>query len=298
MLDLFYHPIYTYGINKTSRFPRDRYRLTREALENKNSEIKFQKPQLIDVEDIYIAHDRSYVDSFLNGTLTEKEKRKIGLQPWSIHIIERTRYIMGGSVGAMRSAIKNNGIAANMAGGTHHAHYSFGSGYCIFNDLAICAIRAQNDYESINNILVIDLDVHQGDGTASIFSDNDSVFTFSMHCDANFPLKKASSDLDIPLSKGTGDNDYLKILYENLKILEKINADIIFFQAGVDTHIKDHLGHLSISREGLKQRNNLVLTFAKKRNLPVVVFMGGGYSNPINHSVDSFVDLFIQCAEY
>ena len=298
MLDLFYHPIYTYGINKTSRFPRDRYRLTREALENKNSEIKFQKPQLIDVEDIYIAHDRSYVDSFLNGTLTEKEKRKIGLQPWSIHIIERTRYIMGGSVGAMRSAIKNNGIATNMAGGTHHAHYSFGSGYCIFNDLAICAIRAQNDYESINNILIIDLDVHQGDGTASIFSNNESVFTFSMHCDTNFPLKKASSDLDIPLAKGTCDNDYLKTLDENLKILEKISAEIIFFQAGVDTHIKDRLGHLSISREGLKKRNDLVLSFARKRNLPIVVFMGGGYSNPIDYSVDSFVDLFVKCSEY
>ena len=297
-MNLFYHPIYTYGIDEKSRFPRDRYRLTREALKNQNSKIKFQEPQLIDIEDIYKAHDRSYVDSFFNGTLTEKEKRKIGLQPWNKHILERTRYIIGGSVEAMKSAVKNNSIAANMAGGTHHAHHSFGSGYCIFNDIAISAIKCREDYEYIKKILVIDLDVHQGDGTASIFSDNDNVFTFSMHCDANFPLKKASSDLDITLSKGTGDNDYLKILYKNLKILEKINADIIFFQAGVDAHLKDHLGHLSISREGLKQRNNLVLTFAKKRNLPVVVFMGGGYSNPINHSVDSFVDLFIQCAEY
>ncbi len=298
MLNIFYHPLYTYGIDKTSRFPRDRYKLTKEALKNQNSIIKFQEPQLIDNEDIYIVHEKSYVDSFFKGNLNEKEKRRIGLQPWNEHIIERTRYIMGGSVGAMRLAIKNNGIAANMAGGTHHAHYSFGSGYCIFNDLAICAIKAQNNYESINNVLIIDLDVHQGDGTASIFSNNDSVFTFSMHCDTNFPLKKASSDLDIPLAKGTGDNDYLKILYENLKILEKISADIIFFQAGVDTHIKDHLGHLSISREGLKQRNDLVLAFARKRNLPVVVFMGGGYSSPIDYSVDSFVDLFIQCAEY
>ena len=298
MLDLFYHPLYTYGIDKNSRFPRDRYRLTREALENKNSKIKFQEPQLIDVEDIYMAHDRSYVDSFFNGTLTDKEKRKIGLQPWNNEIIDRTRYIMGGSVEAMRSAVRSNGIAANMAGGTHHAHFSFGSGYCIFNDLAICAIRAQKDYENIKNILVIDLDVHQGDGTASIFSDNESVFTFSMHCDANFPLKKASSDLDIPLAKATGDNDYLEILSENLNFLEKINADIVFFQAGVDTHEKDSLGHLNLSKEGLKERNTMVLKFSKKRNLPLVVFMGGGYSNPINYSVDSFVDLFIQCADY
>ncbi len=297
-MNLFYHPIYTYGIDEKSRFPRDRYRLTRDALKNQNSKIKFQEPQLIDIEDIYKAHDRSYVDSFFNGTLTEKEKRKIGLQPWNEHIMERTRYIMGGSLEAMKSAVKHNGIAANMAGGTHHAHHSFGSGYCIFNDIAISAIKCIEDYEYIKNIMVIDLDVHQGDGTASIFSKNENVFTFSMHCDANFPLKKASSDLDIPLAKGTGDNDYLKILYENLKILEKINADIIFFQAGVDAHVKDHLGHLSLSREGLKKRNDLVLTFGKKRNLPVVVFMGGGYSSPIDYSVDSFVDLFIQCVEY
>ena len=218
MLELFYHPIYTYGIDKNSRFPRDRYELTREALNKSKSDLVFVEPEMIEIEDIYIAHDRSFVDAFINGSLSTQEKRKIGLQPWNDNIIDRTRYIMGGSLGAMYSAIERVSAAANMAGGTHHAHYSYGSGYCIFNDLAICAKKALTDYELINNVLIIDLDVHQGDGTASIFSGHNNVFTFSMHCDSNFPLKKMISDIDVPLNKGVEDDEYLDILDLNLKI--------------------------------------------------------------------------------
>ena len=298
MLELFYHPIYTYGIDKNSRFPRDRYELTRKALNKSKSDLVFVEPEMIEVDDIYIAHDRSFVDAFINGTLSTQEKRKIGLQPWNEHIIERTRYIMGGSLGAMNSAIERVSAAANMAGGTHHAHYSYGSGYCIFNDLAICAKKALTDYELINNVLIIDLDVHQGDGTASIFSDHNNVFTFSMHCDSNFPLKKMISDIDVPLNKGVEDDEYLDTLGLNLDRLKEIPSDIIFFQAGVDVLESDGLGHLMLTKKGLKIRNEMVLDFAKQRNSPLVVFMGGGYSKPIDNSVNAFVDLFEQCSKY
>ena len=298
MFELFYHPIYTYGIDERSRFPRERYQLTKKALNESRHEIRFIEPQMIEIEDIYIAHDRTYVDAFIDGKLSDRQKRKIGLQPWNEHIVDRTRYIMGGSLGALESAMNSNGIAGNIAGGTHHAHYSEGSGYCIFNDIAICAKKAIRDREHINNILIIDLDVHQGDGTASIFYNDNSVFTFSVHCESNFPLKKMVSDLDVPLKKGTTDNEYLDILQQNLVKLDQVPSDIIFFQAGVDVLDSDGLGHLSLTRDGLIERNEMVFDFAKKRLSPLVVFMGGGYSKPIEHTVHSFVDLFEQCSLY
>ena len=298
MFELFYHPIYTDGIDERSRFPKERYKLTKKILDKSKSNIRFIKPIMAAIEDIYIAHEKEYVDSFIAGRLSNKEKREIGLQPWNDQIVNRTRYIMGGSLGALKSAINSNGIAGNMAGGTHHAYHSKGSGYCIFNDLAICARVAKRDYKTVNNVLIIDLDVHQGDGTASIFSNDDSVFTFSMHCESNFPLKKMVSDLDVPLEKGMRDEEYLNILNVNLDGLSQIPSDIIFFQAGVDVLDSDGLGYLSISKSGLIKRNKMVLDFAKRQNLPLVIFMGGGYSKPIEHTVDAFVDLFKQCSLY
>ena len=163
MFELFYHPIYTDGIDERSRFPKERYKLTKKILDKSKSNIRFIKPIMAAIEDIYIAHEKEYVDSFIAGRLSNKEKREIGLQPWNDQIVDRTRYIMGGSLGALKSAINSNGIAGNMAGGTHHAYHSKGSGYCIFNDLAICARVAKRDYKTVNNVLIIDLDVHQGD---------------------------------------------------------------------------------------------------------------------------------------
>ena len=150
----------------------------------------------------------------------------------------------------------------------------------------------------INNVLIIDLDVHQGDGTAAIFKENKNVFTFSIHCESNFPLKKMRSDIDVSLNKEMKDNQYLKILREHLENLNNVKSDIIFFQAGVDSLKQDKLGHLSLTKEGLKKRNEIILDFAKKRSCPMVVFMGGGYSDPIDFSVESFVDLFLQCSDY
>ena len=297
-LNIYYHPLYTDGIDSKSRFPRERYKLIYELLQESDSKelINFISSPICKKQDLLLAHDKIFVEKFLTNTLSTQEKRKIGLQPWNNHIIERTMRIMGGSVSAVDSAIKGS-ISANMAGGTHHAFHHYGAGYCVFNDLAVSAYVAKRDF-NIQKILIIDLDVHQGDGTASILKEDKNTFTFSMHCEKNYPLKKEKSDLDISLLKDTNDSTYLEILEKNLKKLENVKSEMIFFQAGVDTLKSDNLGYLSLSHSGLKIRNKMILRFAEKRENPIVVFMGGGYSRPIDDTVLAFRDLFIQCALY
>ena len=299
MLEIFYHPIYTSGISESSNFPRDRYKLIFESISksSRNKNIEFKIPKKIDIEYVYKVHQRQYVDQFLEGSLPATKQRKIGLRPWTSKIVERTLFIMGGSVNAVASSLKN-GASGNLAGGTHHAYYDYGSGYCIFNDLAISAYYCKEKFKEYKNILILDLDVHQGDGTASILKNDESIFTFSMHCESNFPLKKQISDLDIPLKKGLEDEAYLKILDESLERLESNNTDIIFFQAGVDSLVHDTLGHLNLSHNGLIKRNKLVFNFCKKQGCPIVIFMGGGYSRPISHTVKAFNELFFQCSDF
>ena len=295
-MDIYYDPIYTNGIDDRSRFPKERYQLIYNEIVNSNYNkyIDFILPEKAKITDILLAHDSDYVKKFFEDKLDIKEKRKIGLLPWNNNIFERTLKIMGGSIGALKSSI-NSSISANMAGGTHHAFFHYGAGYCIFNDIAVCSKIAIRDF-SLKNIIIVDLDVHQGDGTASILKGYDNLFTFSMHCEKNYPLKKEKSNLDINLRKGTKNDEYLDILKKNLRSLEEIKSDIIFFQAGVDSLDSDNLGHLLLDHNGLKNRNEMVLEFAKKKGNPIVIFMGGGYSKPIKHTVKAFKDLFIQCA--
>ena len=298
MLEIFYHPLYTSGISKNSKFPRDRYKLIFESISNSkaNKEIKFKTPKKIDLDLLYKVHQKEYVDNFINSTLSESEQRAIGLRPWTKDIINRTLFIMGGGINALDSSIKN-GISANLAGGTHHAHYDYGSGYCIFNDIALAVNYCKNRYEKYQNILVLDLDVHQGDGSATMLKNVENVFTFSMHCGDNFPLKKQKSDLDVELEKGMGDQKYIKILEKNLNKLKNAQFDIVFFQAGVDSLKFDSLGHLNLTQGGMKKRNELVLDFCTTQNLPLLIFMGGGYSDPIDHTVEAFYNLFVQCTK-
>ena len=299
MLEIFYHPIYTSGISKSSNFPRDRYQLIFESISksNRNKDIKFKIPKKINVKHLYNVHQKDYVDQFLKGKLSEVQQRKIGLRPWTSKIIERTLFIMGGSVSAVMSSIEN-GASANLAGGTHHAYYDYGSGYCVFNDLVISAYYCKEKFKNYQNILILDLDVHQGDGTASMVKTDKSIFTFSMHCESNFPLKKQISDLDVPLKKGMQDKTYLKILGSSLERLEDNDSDIIFFQAGVDGLLHDTLGHLNLSHQGMMKRNEMVFNFCKKQGCPVVIFMGGGYSKPISHTVKAFSKLFFQFSDF
>ena len=298
-MNIYYHPLYTKGIDSKSTFPKERYDLIKTSLSVSKSShlITIKDPNPASTEDIYKAHSKDYVDAFLSSSLSEKQVREIGLKPWSNKIIDRTLLLTGGSLCALSDLSKGAPVAANMAGGTHHAFKDRGSGFCIFNDLAICAIKAIEDYK-YNRVLIIDLDVHQGDGTASILKNNNRAYTFSVHCKQNFPFKKEASNTDIEIENGADDSTYLSILRNGLTKLESVESDIIFFQAGVDTLASDRYGKLLLTAEGLNARNEMVFDFARKRKNPLLILMGGGYSEPIDNTVAAFQDLFIAAAKY
>ncbi|MDF1756018.1 MAG: histone deacetylase [Verrucomicrobiales bacterium] len=298
MLPIWYSPIYTEGLDPKARFPRERYRLVQERLAaaTVSGGISFRRPCPVSREDLLLAHAPDYVDNFIKGQLDEAVVRRIGLRPWTEVIVERTLILTGGTVEATAWAIENHGFAANLGGGTHHAYYDFGSGYCIFNDLAVAARVAQRDF-GIGSVLILDLDVHQGDGTAAIFENDDSVTTVSFHCEKNFPFRKMTSDFDVPLEEGTDDVTYLdKLVCFLRRELSPMDIDFIYFQAGVDPLASDRLGHLTLSREGLMERNQLIFDFARAKDAPLVITMGGGYSDPIDPSVEAHADLFLQAA--
>lgn len=294
MLKLYYDPVYTEGLDPTVRFPRERYRLLYQRLIDE-ANISIQKPPKARRALIEAAHDPQYVEQFLKGTLPNDAIRRIGLRPWTPAIVERTLRLVGGSLCALEDALRQRTIAGNMAGGTHHAYYGCGSGYCIFNDLAICGLAAARHAE-IKKILILDLDVHQGDGTASILQDHSKIFTCSIHAESNFPFRKEQSDLDVHLADQTGDNDYLACLDRTLAKIEPEAYDLILYQAGVDPLKEDALGNLSLTREGLRKRNQRVFQIHQQYKIPIVIFMGGGYAQPIERSVEALEDLFKDAA--
>ena len=228
--------------------------------------------------------------------LSEEETRRIGLRPWTDDIAARTLHLMGGSLQALELVLEHGGLVGNMAGGTHHAFRDHGSGYCIFNDLAICALHALQSL-NINRVLILDLDVHQGDGTAAILSGHPDVVTCSIHGDKNFPFVKQHSDLDIALPIDSGDTAYLYALDSALERLPINEFDLLLYQAGVDPLEVDRLGKLAVSRDGLDRRNRRVLASAHAAGVPTVIFMGGGYAQPITPTIDAFEDLFTAAAE-
>ena len=296
MLNLYYDPIYTEGLDPTVRFPRERYQLLANRLKE-NSNIHIKCPPLATREQITTAHDERYVDLFINCKLDSTAIRRIGLRPWTPSIVERTLRLTGGSLAALGHALSNISIAGNMAGGTHHAYRNSGSGYCIFNDVAICALAALKE-PSIKKVLILDLDVHQGDGTAAILQGHPGIFTCSIHAESNFPFRKQQSDLDVHLADETKDTDYLACLDRTLEKIQPQHYDCILFQAGVDPLREDTLGRLALTRNGLRQRNERVFQLHRQYNLPVVIFMGGGYAKPIERTVDAFEDLFTEAARY
>ena len=291
---LYYDEIYSSGLDRTARFPVDRYRRIAEQLRRDDVEglIQIKKPRLATREEILLAHDPDYVDRFLGRDLREDEIRRIGLRPWKPEIVERTMRLVGGAVEGLDLLGSGAPLAGNMAGGTHHAFRGEGAGYCIFNDLAVCAEIALGRGQA-SRILVLDLDVHQGDGTAEIFREDDRVFTVSIHGQDNFPFRKKKSDLDIGLPKGTEDQEFLGVLDRALAQLSKVPFDMVFYQAGVDGLRYDALGLLNLSREGMRQRNERVFEWRRELEVPMLLFMGGGYSDPIDHTVDAFTDLFL-----
>ena len=295
---LYFHEIYSSGLDRTARFPVDRYQLLAKKLSESDEKklLSWQTPRLACQQEIQLVHEQDYVERFFNHQLTEKEIRRIGLRPWKEAIVERTLRLTGGALQALEQVLfYGHTMAGNMAGGTHHAFRKEGAGYCIFNDLAICAEQALLN-SAVEKILILDLDVHQGDGTAKIFEGDERVFTVSLHGKNNFPFRKQTSDWDVEFENDTGDEEYLTVLDEVLSKLSNQAFDLVFFQAGVDALDSDALGLLKLSREGLGKRNQRVFAWRERMQLPMVIFMGGGYAKPIDDTVDAFTDLFIEAA--
>jgi acetoin utilization deacetylase AcuC-like enzyme len=295
---LYFHEIYSSGLDRTARFPVDRYQLLAKKLSVSDEKklLSWQTPRLANQQEIQLVHEQDYVERFFNHQLTEKEIRRIGLRPWKEAIVERTLRLTGGALQALEQVlVYGHTMAGNMAGGTHHAFRKEGAGYCIFNDLAICAEQALLN-SAVEKILILDLDVHQGDGTAKIFEGDERVFTVSLHGKNNFPFRKQTSDWDVEFENDTGDKEYLTVLDEVLSKLSRQAFDLVFFQAGVDALDSDALGLLKLSREGLRKRNQRVFAWREQMQLPMVIFMGGGYAKPIDDTVDAFTDLFLEAA--
>lgn len=245
---------------------------------------QFWIPERASRETLTLVHTPEYVTQFCTGTLAVQPLRRIGL-PWSPALVERTCTAVGGTILTARLAL-GHGLACNTCGGTHHAFCDYGSGFCIFNDLAVSA-RVLLAEQRVRQILIVDLDVHQGDGTAYIFQAEPRVFTFSMHCAQNFPGRKQQSDLDVELPIGTDDATYLRVLREHLPgLLEQVRPDLVLYDAGVDPHIADRLGKLALTNAGLYVRDLEVLSLCVSRGIPVAAVIGGGYDNDLDALVE------------
>lgn len=268
------------------RFPMPKYARLRERVWQANltqPEDRIEAEPASD-EVILRVHTPDYWQKVVTGTLSEKELRRIGF-PWSPGLVERTRRSVGGTLGACRTALKE-GLAANLAGGTHHAYPEHGEGYCVLNDVAIAA-RAMQAEGRARRVVIVDCDVHQGNGTAAIFAGDSSVYTFSVHGAKNFPFHKEPSDLDIALPDGSGDAEFLEAVRLGLETaIFQARADLAIYIAGADPFADDRLGRLKMSKAGLLERDRLVLEGCRAAGLPVAIVMGGGYSRDIDDTVD------------
>lgn len=281
-LPLVYHPDYVTELPPGHRFPMPKFgrvyqTLIRDGVAGLD---QFHCPDPADRDTLTLAHAPAYVDSYLTGSIDERAMRRIGF-PWSPALVRRTCAAVGGTILTAQLALQT-GLACHTAGGTHHAYQDFGSGFCIFNDIAVAA-RYVQAAGLAERVLVVDLDVHQGDGSAAIFAGDPTVFTFSIHCAVNFPHRKQTSTLDIALPPGTDDDAYQSRLVSHLPaILDDFRPQLVFYDAGVDPHADDLLGKLALSDGGLSRRDTFVLAQCRQRGIPVAGVIGGGYSKDID----------------
>lgn len=282
---VYYSPNYYADIGEGHVFPIRKFEIAKDILlaEGTLRPEEIVAPELVDREDLLLVHTADYIDRLAAGELTAKEIRKLGL-PWSEALVRRSFTAISGTINASRSALEF-GVASNLAGGTHHAYPDRGEGFCVLNDVAV-SIRVMQRERLASRFLIIDLDVHQGNGTAFIFQNSPEVFTFSMHGAKNFPLFKETSQLDIELADGTGDEEYLETLEHALSRVRLHNADIIFYLAGADPFVGDRLGRLALTKEGLKRRDETVLKFARDERIPIVTTLSGGYAERIEDTVE------------
>lgn len=280
----FYTDHFVLPLPEGHRFPMEKYSRLRDLVGREKYIELVEAPAATDTQILY-AHDPSYLIKVIEGKLSPQEQREIGF-PWSERMVERSRRSAGATVAAAKTALRE-GIAANLAGGTHHAYRDAGSGFCVFNDSAIAARTLQKEISPSLKIAVIDLDVHQGNGTASILQNDDSIFTLSIHGENNFPFKKEEGDLDLGLADGCDDASYLHALSQSLEQLDKrFKANCLIFLAGADPHEGDRLGRLNVSTEGMRLRDEMVFQYGLDKQLPIAFSMAGGYGKEIKSTID------------
>jgi len=284
-MQVFYTPRYYAEIGEGHIFPIRKFELVRDRLlsEGTLDPAEIVEPSPAPLEDVLLVHTEDYVSRLCNGQLTTKEIRRLGL-PWSESLVRRSFYAVGGTLAATQSALAN-GYSSNLAGGTHHSFPDHGEGFCVFNDVAV-AIRAMRARKLIQRAAIVDCDVHQGNGTATIFAGDTETFTFSMHGANNYPLFKTNSTLDIELPDGIQDDAYLESLARHLPSVFAHEPDVIFYLAGADPFAGDKLGRLALSIDGLRERDAYVLRECYERELPVVTVMSGGYGKDINDTIE------------
>lgn len=292
MLKIAWAEIYAHPLPENHRFPMEKYNLLPEQLlyEGTVNQSNIFTPEPLQESLALRTHTAEYWEKLKHKNLTRQEERRTGF-PWSSELIAREVIIMQGTLEAALHAL-DFGAAMNIAGGTHHAFTNRGEGFCLLNDIAIAA-NYLLDKELARQVLVVDLDVHQGNGTAEIFQNEPRVFTFSMHGASNYPMRKEQSDLDVGLLDGTDDDTYLLLLDKHLKsLLNQVQPDFIFFQSGVDVLATDKLGRLGMTLEGCKARDRMVLELCKNNDIPVMASMGGGYSEKISHIVEAHANTY------
>ena len=287
-LKLYYCDHHSLGLPPGHKFPAGKYALIRERLA-RDRIYEFVPAPLADPAVIKLVHDARYVDAFLEGTLSAAAIRRIGF-PWSIGLVNRTLGSVGGTLEAARDACET-GWGGNLAGGTHHAFRAEGSGFCVFNDIAV-AIAWLRSCGRIRRAAVLDLDVHQGDGTAALFETDADVLTTSIHCAVNFPFRKQRSKVDIELPAGVGDEAYLNALDPLIANVLDFAPDIVFYQSGVDGLGTDRLGRLKLTPDGLMERDRRVITAVARAGLPFVITLGGGYSEPIELTAEAHANTY------
>lgn len=282
---VFYSPYYFADIGENHVFPIRKFELARDRLlaEKTVAPAEIIEPQPAPVADVQLAHTVDYVTRLRAGTLTAREIRRLGL-PWSKSLVRRSFLATNGTIGAAKWALQH-GVASNLAGGTHHAFPDRGEGFCVLNDVAV-AIKVLQRENLARRFLIVDLDVHQGNGTAFIFKNDADVFTFSMHGAKNYPLFKEQSTLDVELPDKTGDGDYLRILSQNLPGIFAFEPDLVFYLGGADPYENDKLGRMSLTIRGLKQRDEMVLEYANAHRVPIVTTLSGGYAQNIGDTVE------------
>ena len=288
------HPDYVAKINDDNKFPIKKFGALAKHLLDTGTVKKFFKPKECSVETLRTSHSLEYINHIKNKTLDVAAQKKIGF-PINDSVVRRSFVATGGTVLASKLALDAK-LACNTAGGSHHATFNFGAGYCVFNDVAVAANYLKNK-GYVKKILIIDLDVHQGNGNSEIFQNDKDVFTFSMHCASNYPAKKSKSDMDVELNDNMEDEEYLNILSENIKLLNKNNYDFVFYVAGVDIHFNDKLGKLKITDEGINKRDQMVIENFFSKQIPLCGVLGGGYNKSFEKLIELHSMLHKNCAD-